>query len=258
MRSNNAWRMFGWLPSMRFVANRWLGAGIGTAAYDHIPYLEVERRTKTATFKIFPCFRKLVAAFVFTLPGVAIGAQTLIADGRTVEYWQVSNNDDAYFRFFMRGYRNKYRLDCRNRRFLWIENRQEATGQVTNNTWSAEWRRLNPRSKIANAVYEVACPTNLGSSVAQPQYSAGGSNVRSSTVQVDQCQNAILDAAAAIGVDFGTEMMSLVGCFSKGKGMKYCLISKRMLTRLPVLAVVFAAKGNWGKMEDAYTLCKQP
>jgi len=87
---------------------------------------------------------------------------SLSVDGKTVSYWpSPSDAKQAQFRFETKGYRNTYRLDCAGARFRWTENYDLATGQATANTDGAEWKPLNPKSAIANAVSDAICSTIL-------------------------------------------------------------------------------------------------
>ena len=101
------------------------------------------------------------------LLGVAcVGAsatETLTLDGKSVSYWPAAQGSTlAGFEFDMKGYRNTYTLDCEKRLFLWTNNVLISTGQATGNSAGAEWKPLNPDSRIANAVYEKMCPGILG------------------------------------------------------------------------------------------------
>ena len=96
-------------------------------------------------------------------------------DGHHVRYWDSDlNYGDIEYAFDDDGYRNTYLLDCRGRRFLWIKNVRLATGRVTGNNREAEWRELNARSTISNAVYDRACASRSpksGTLSAEPGYS---------------------------------------------------------------------------------------
>lgn len=96
-----------------------------------------------------------------TFAWTCVNAETLFAEGQSIEYWQADNPTETFFRFSMTGYENTYRLDCRNRRFLWVQNRDLSSGRITDNNAGAEWRDMNPNSKITNAVYAKTCPDLL-------------------------------------------------------------------------------------------------
>jgi hypothetical protein len=92
--------------------------------------------------------------------GERAAANTLLVDGKTIvfEARDVNGNDAAVFQMESNGYQNTYLLDCENQRFLWISNIYLRAGEETGNSNGAEWRDMNQRSSIANAVYQAVCP----------------------------------------------------------------------------------------------------
>ncbi|EIC19825.1 hypothetical protein [Thiorhodovibrio frisius] len=87
-------------------------------------------------------------------------AETLVADGKVVTYERLRDTDTPAVGFQMdsNGYRNIYLLDCENRRFLWVKNIDLRTGRETERPKSAEWKSMNARSTVTNAVYQASCP----------------------------------------------------------------------------------------------------
>jgi hypothetical protein len=105
-----------------------------------------------------------LAAFLALSISFTASPDALYADGKSVEYWEGPGAGVASFRFSLNGYTNTYRLDCASQQFLWVENRKNSSGRVTDNSRGAEWKRINPRSKIASAVYGAVCPRVLSAS----------------------------------------------------------------------------------------------
>jgi hypothetical protein len=101
----------------------------------------------------------LVPALLF-LSTPAFPAETLVADGKVVTYERLPDTDTPAVGFQMdsKGYRNIYLLDCQNRRFLWVKNINLSTGRETNRAANAEWKPMNARSTVTNAVYQASCP----------------------------------------------------------------------------------------------------
>lgn len=177
-------------------------------------------------------------AVILALPvSFTSSANTLYADGKSVEYWAGPGSGVASFRFSMRGFTNTYRIDCASRQFLWVENRNESSGGVTNNNQGAEWKRIDPQSKIASAVYDAICPGILSTaqqreqSQPQPGYAASPSNTAASVPDANQLRSALqreldgrmarLDALAAQckKVQGNENPMAAMLCLMSGGGM---------------------------------------
>jgi hypothetical protein len=95
--------------------------------------------------------------------------------------WSAPQAGSSIARFTIpnKGYENTYQLDCNNRQFLWTENRDARTRQLTNNTEGSTWRPLNPGSTKANAVFAVACggpATFAGGTAPAPGAAGAGSS----------------------------------------------------------------------------------
>jgi hypothetical protein len=162
---------------------------------------------------------------------------TLSADGKSVEYWAGPGAGVASFRFSMRGFTNTYRLDCASQQFLWVENRKDSSGRVTDNNRGAEWKQINPSSQIATAVYGAICPSVLSStqqptsSSPQPSYGASPPSPSGWTPNANQIRSALqreldgrmarLDALADQCKKFQSNEnpMSAMLCLASGGGM---------------------------------------
>ena len=83
----------------------------------------------------------------------------IYADGARIEYDLIPDDGrfDVVFHVDGDAFRNVYRLDCSERRFLWIENIDLNTGLATDRAEGAKWRAMNPGSVKTNAVYDTAC-----------------------------------------------------------------------------------------------------
>lgn len=180
---------------------------------------------------------KLCTAFLALSVAITASADTLYADGKSVEYWAGPGAGVASFRFSMRGFTNTYRLDCDSQQFLWVENRKNSSGRVTDNSQGAEWKKINPRSKIASAVYTAICPSVLSSTQeptpSSPQSRYGASSPSSSgwVPDANQIRSALqreldgrmarLDALAEQCKNFqrNENPMSAMLCLMSGGGM---------------------------------------
>lgn len=93
----------------------------------------------------------------FVGAGLATAGE-LVVDGRLIRYEPFQGKNQAVsFQMESKGYQNTYLLDCPNQRFLWLENVDLRTGEATENNADADWKALNPRSTVANAVHREAC-----------------------------------------------------------------------------------------------------
>lgn len=91
-------------------------------------------------------------------PGTADNKSILVINKKNVTYWPTDNKGSfGKYSFTSDGFRNTYRIDCKYRRFIWIQNIKLSTGQITGNTTEAQWHSLNDRSAISNAVYNKLC-----------------------------------------------------------------------------------------------------
>ena len=98
-------------------------------------------------------------------PGASHALGTLEVNGQRIEYWPLESAEPyAGFRVVKQDYQNTYRLDCRQRRFLWTENKSLKTGQITDNNAASEWRPITPASTLSNAVFDAVCPSLLNRS----------------------------------------------------------------------------------------------
>jgi hypothetical protein len=177
------------------------------------------------------------AAVLALLVSFTASADTLYADGKTVQYWAGPGAGVASFRFSMGGFTNTYRLDCSSQQFLWVENRKDSSGSVTDNNRGAEWKKINPRSKIASAVYRAVCPSVLSStqqpapSSPQPRYGASPPKSSASVPDANQIRSALqreldgrmarMDALAEQCKSFQGDENPLAGllCLASGAGM---------------------------------------
>lgn len=94
-----------------------------------------------------------------------VGGKTLAVEAKRVSF-SLDAPALVRFSFDSKGYRNTYLLDCENRQFRWIQNVRLSTGAVTGNSTGADWKPLNPRSTISNAVFNAACPQALAGQAA--------------------------------------------------------------------------------------------
>ena len=98
--------------------------------------------------------------------GVVSAGDTLMVEGKRVTYYP-SQPGIAEFYVDSKGYRNVYLLRCADRQFRWERNILLSTGRETGNNAGAEWKPMNSRSTITNAVYQAICPGMLAAGGAQ-------------------------------------------------------------------------------------------
>ncbi len=110
------------------------------------------------TFRTFELSVVFTASLAFAFAPQGLRAESISVEGITVPYKFVGSASDIEFQVPSNGYRNTYYLNCDDQRFLWLRNEELSTGKDTGNAYGAEWRKLNPQSTIANAIFSAACP----------------------------------------------------------------------------------------------------